>query len=192
MDHRAPADYPIEGLLAHRWSPVAFTERALTQAEIHSLLEAARWAPSSFNEQPWRMIYATKEDGEKRIKLESLLTEGNAWAKAAPFLALFIAKKTFTRNGKPNRHHAHDCGSAMTSLFLQATAMGMQGHGMAGFDTEKAQEIYGMSDDYLPLTMIAVGYHDGATTDPKLQEREASPRIRKTQGEWAMRGEWHA
>jgi nitroreductase len=131
-----------------------------------------------------------KHDGEKREKLESLLAEGNRWATAAPLLVLSVAKRSFTRNGKPNRHYVHDNGSAMENMFLQAAAMGLQGHGMAGFDVEKACVAYAIGDDFEPLTMMAFGEHDSNVQDPALKDRDAKPRIRKSQEEFTFHGYW--
>ena len=180
----------INPLLQKRWSPISFTDRMLTDEEIETLFEAARWAPSSFNEQPWRYVYARKNDGEKREKLESLLSEGNAWSKKAPLLVMSVAKLTFTKNGKPNRHAQHDNGSAMENMFLQAASMGLFGHGMAGWDTAMAMEIFQIGDGYEPLTMMAFGEHNPTPTDPAAKEREAKPRTRKEQSEFVFHGEW--
>jgi len=183
----APIDHPIHDLLRDRWSPVHFDPTPLPQDQVNQLFEAARWAPSSFNEQPWVYLYAQKGD-PLREKLESLLVEGNAWAKNAGLLIISFAKKTFTRNGKPNMHHMHDLGAATMQLVLQATAMGFISHQMEGFDHARANELMGMSDDYAQGSMIAIGYTgDPKKISPEHKKREEGPRVRKKVSEFARK-----
>lgn len=153
----APADHPIHDLIKNRWSPRAFAEKTVESEKIDSLLEAARWAPSSFNEQPWRYVVGIKGD-ETHAKLTECLVEGNAWAKAAPVLMLSVAKKLFDRNQKPNRHYLHDTGAASTIMALQATELGLFIHQMAGYDLDKARELFHIDETYEPAAMIAIGY----------------------------------
>ena len=143
-DHkRAKPDHPIHELLASRWSPYGFADRPVSDDDLRSLFEAARWAPSSYNEQPWRYIVATKANPEEFERLLSCLVEGNqAWAKAAPVLALGCTSLNFVRNGKPNAAAVHDLGLASASLVLEATARGLFVHQMIGILPDKARELY--------------------------------------------------
>lgn len=155
-DHRT-ANHPIEPIILRRWSPRAMSGEPLDKREIHTLFEAARWAPSSYNEQEWRFLYARRDTPHWQTFFD-LLVEGNqAWCHRAALLALIAAKRTFTRNGKPNSVHLFDCGSAFENLALQGTAMGLVVHGMAGYDAEKSRTALGLPDDYVPAAMFAVG-----------------------------------
>lgn len=188
----ATTDRPILDAIRERWSPVALSDTPIEEEKIATLFEAARWAPSSYNEQPWRYIYALKEDGNNREALEGLLVPGNAWAKNASVLAISFAKKMFARNGKENRHALHDCGCASGYLILQLSSLGLVGHQMAGFDAENANRILGVPDDFLPGSMIAIGYPgDHATLPEDLQKREEAPRTRNRVEAFAFRGGWH-
>ena len=187
----APTDLPILEAFAERWSPLAISDRPLEDEKIRILFEAARWAPSSFNEQPWRYVYATKSDGKARERMESLLLPGNAWAKNAFLLIVSFAKKTFTYNGKENRHALHDTGAASACLAAQCPSLGLVAHQMAGFNVEEANALLGVSADFVAGSMIAVGYPgDPKDLDAKLQERENAPRERKAQEEIVFRGKY--
>src|ERR1700722_9116174 len=131
MEKPAETKYPIHDLLAHRWSPRAFADRAIEPGALGSLLEAARWAPSCFNEQPWVFLVATKEAPEEFEKMLGCLVEFNqSWVKAAQVLMISVARLHFARNNKPNRHAFHDVGLAAENLVIQATAMGLAVHQM--------------------------------------------------------------
>ena len=171
---------PIHALLAERWSPRAFTDQPVDAEQLGALLEAARWAPSCFNEQPWRFLVATRTDAEGFARLADCLVEGNAWAKQAPVLMLSVARTTFERNRKPNRHAWHDVGLAVQSLVVQAEALGLSTHQMAGFDAERARTTLGIPDDHEPVAMIAVGHRAEPDVLPEpLREREQAPRARR-------------
>jgi nitroreductase len=149
----------LHPLLEQRFSPRGFADIPVESEKIELLFEAARIAPSSFNEQPWRFVYATKENRHLYNKLLDCLTEKNQdWAKTAPLLILSIAKLTYTRNGNPNRHALHDAGLAMGNILVQATSMDLFVHQMGGFSIAKARENFELSADYEPVTMAAVGY----------------------------------
>src|SRR2546428_3615641 len=136
-DHRKP-DHPIDLLFIRRWSPRAMSGEPLSEKEFLTLFEAARWAPSTYNEQEWRFLYA-RRDTPHWFTFFDLLVEGNqAWCKNAAVLVVVLAHKVFAKNGKPNPVHLFDCGSAWENVALQATAMGLVAHGMQGFDFEKA------------------------------------------------------
>lgn len=189
---KTPLDAPIAPLIAKRWSPYAFSPSSLSQEQITSVFEAARFAPSAFNEQPWRYIYAQKND-KGREELESLLMEGNSWAKNAGMLIIGFAKKTFTRNQKLNRHAMHDTGAASALLVLQATELGLVSHQMSGFHAEKANELLGMSEDFEPSSMIAIGHAGRHEELPEeLQQRENAPRTRHPQADFVFLGRFNS
>jgi len=188
---RKPAltDLPILEAIKERWSPYAFDTRPIEREKIEILFEAARWAPSSFNEQPWRYVYATKEDGELREKINSLLQPGNSWAAAVPLLIVSFYKKTFTYNGKPNVHGLHDLGCASGYMVLQCRSLGLIAHQMAGFKASEANVLLGVPDDFSSGSMIAVGYPgDPKKLSEDLRKREETPRSRKEMKEFAFRG----
>jgi nitroreductase len=167
------ADYPIEPLFLRRWSPRAMSGEPLTEHEIMSLFEAARWAPSTYNEQEWRFLYARRDTPQFPIFVDLLMEANQAWCKQAAVLCVVIARKTFTRNGKSNPVHVFDAGSAWENLALQAAAMGLVSHGMAGFDFEKARTVLKVPDHFAVCAMFAVGRH-GNPDDlpPEIRERE--------------------
>ncbi len=189
-DKLTPTDAPILDIIQKRWSSLAFEPIQLKEEEIRSLFEAARWAQSSYNEQPWRYMYAAKGDADRET-LESLLAEGNSWAKSAGLLIISFAKKTFARNGTQNRHAMHDLGAASALITLQATSMGLNSHQMAGFDVAHANKALGVPTDFEPGSMMAIGHPaDPAVLSEALQERERAPRSRNPQGSFAFRGKW--
>ncbi len=189
---KAQTNLPVIAPIVERWSPMAFDARPVEEEKILTMFEAARWAPSSYNEQPWRYIYAQKGDKNRDV-LESLLVEGNAWAKNAGVLILSFAKKTFTRNGNSNRHSLHDTGAASAYLVAQLPSLGLVGHQMSGYDHEKANAAMGVPDDYEPGSMIAVGYYAGqAGLEDGMKQREDAPRVRKDLHDIAFNGAWKA
>ena len=180
MNKTATTRFPIHELLAERWSPIAFQERGIEVEKLGSLLEAARWAASSFNEQPWSFLVGAREDAEGYARLAACLMEGNAWAKKAPLLVLTAAKLSFDRNGKPNRHAWHDVGMASANLVMQAQAVGLSAHMMAGFDAERATGTLDLPDGWEPVAMIAIGYRAEVEALPEaMRARESAPRSRK-------------
>jgi nitroreductase len=183
---------PVHELIARRRSPRSFDSgRTVSREAILSLLEAARLAPSSFNEQPWRFLVFDGEDRSSLEQAQSCLAEGNAWARSAPMLLLSAAVDRWSRDGTPNRHAQHDVGLASENLALQATARGLGVHFMAGFDAERARTHFGIPKGFTPMAMIAVGYPgDPDKLPPKLRERELAPRKRKRIEEIAFAGRW--
>lgn len=178
----APTDHPVHDLIASRWSPYGFSDRAVSTDELRSLFEAARWAPSSYNEQPWRWILAARDqDPDGHAKLLSCLVEGNqGWAKAAPVLALGVVSTQFSRNGKPNKAAQHDLGLAAGNLTLEATARGLVVHQMIGIEPEAARTTFGIPAGFEAFTGLAIGYAgDPATLPEALQQRDTAPRSRK-------------
>ena len=192
MQKLAETRYPIHELLRERWSPRAFADRMVEPEKLRSLLEAARWAPSSFNEQPWSFIVATKQHPGEYERLLSCLVEGNVrWAQHAPVLMLSVAKLAFERNQKPNRHAFHDVGLAVENLVIQATALGLAVHQMAGFHVDRAREVYGIPEGHEPVAAMAIGYLDDPGRLPDdLREREVAPRIRKPLESFVFSGQW--
>lgn len=172
LDHRTP-EQPIETLFVARWSPRAMNGETLTEEEIHTLFEAGRWAPSTYNEQEWRFLYARRDTAEWP-KFFDLLVEGNqAWCKNAGMLVIITARKVFEKNGKPNPVHLFDCGCAFQNIALQGTVMDLVVHGMSGFDYDRARTTLEVPDDYEVAAMFAVG-RPGELSDlpEKLRERE--------------------
>lgn len=192
MDKPADTQYPIHDLLRQRWSPRAFDDRPIEPEKLRSLFEAARWAPSSNNEQPWRFIVANKDYETEWNRLLACLVEGNQkWAYRAPVLILSVASLNFEDDAKPNRHAFHDTGMAVENLVLQATALGLAAHQMAGFDLEKARADLKIPSGYEPVAMIALGYPgDLAFLPDRLREREQLPRSRQPISEWTFSGQW--
>jgi len=192
MEKPAPTQFPIHDLLARRWSPRAFDERPIEEDKLRSLFEAARWAPSSNNEQPWRFILASKDDESQRDRFLACLLEGNRkWASRAPVLILSVASLNFEDDGRPNRHALHDTGMAVENMMLQAVALGLIVHPMAGFDTEKARADLKIPLGHEPVVMIAVGYPgDPSLLSDYLQQREIFPRERSKASAFVFSGEW--
>ena len=151
------ASHPIDRIFLDRWSPRAMSGEAIAEEDLMVLFEAARWAPSSFNNQPWRILYA-RRDSEHWALFQSLLVDSNrVWADKAAALLLFVSKTTFDHNGKPARTHSYDTGAAWENLALQATLRGYVAHGMQGFDYERARTELKIPDDYQVEAMAAVG-----------------------------------
>jgi nitroreductase len=192
MFENRTTDYPIHELLAKRWSPYAFQNKLVATADICSLFEAARWAPSSFNEQPWSYIVATKENTDEFERLLSCLVEANQiWAKAAPVLALGIVSLTFKRNDKINRAAVHDLGLAAGNLLVEATARGLHVHQMIGILPDRAREIYEIPEGFDVWTGIAIGYKGNPALLPDaLKERDLKSKPRKPLSEFVFAGKW--
>jgi nitroreductase len=188
----ARPDHPIHELLAKRWSPYAFADRPVPEDDLRSLFEAARWAASSYNEQPWSYIVATKADPGAFERLLSCLVEGNqAWARAAPVLALGCTSLRFALNNKPNAAAVHDLGLAGASLTLEATARGLAVHQMIGILPDRAREVYRIPEGVQPMTGLAIGYAaDPDTLPEKYRERDLAPRARKPLVEFVFGGEY--
>jgi nitroreductase len=191
---QATPDHPIHELIAKRWSPYAFSDRAVSDADIRSLFEAARWAASSYNEQPWRYILATRADADGFARLLSCLVEPNqAWAQMAPVLALGCTSLQFARNGQPNAAAHHDLGLASATLTLEATARGLSVHQMIGILPDRARELYDIPAGVQPLTALAIGYPAAPEALPeKLRDRDLVPRPRKPLPEIVYGGKWGA
>jgi len=187
QDFRKP-DHDISPFFINRWSPRAMTGEEIAREELMRMLEAARWAMSSFNNQSWRFLYAFRNTTHWE-KFFGLLGQSNqAWCKNAAALIVVVSKRTFDHNGKPARTHTYDTGAAWYSFALQGVMMGLVVHGMQGFDYDKAAAELGVTDEYQVEAMAAVG-RPGNKEDlpPALQERE-SPSQRKKVEEFAFEG----
>src|SRR5271163_1789092 len=182
----------IHDLIRDRWSPRVFDSRPVEPEKLRSLFEAARWAASSYNAQPWYFIVATKDDPENFAKVLSTFVEFNqGWAKNAPVIALSVAGLKMPHDRSQNRHAFHDVGQAAATLSLEATSLGLQVHQMAGIDPEKAREVFGIPEHFEAVAGIALGYPGTpeALGDP-LRERELAPRERKPASSFVFTGKW--
>ena len=176
----AKTEHPINDLIAKRWSARAFSTRPVERPKLLSILEAARWAPSSRNEQPWRYIVFTNDNPEKLTKAQSVLKDINNYAKRAPILICAMTKKTYSDNGNYNRLHFHDLGAANENMFLEAFNQGLIMHEMGGFDVQKAREVFNIPEDFEVGIMIAIGYQDIHQVLPvSLRQKAYLPRERK-------------
>jgi nitroreductase len=192
MEKPAETQYPIEEILRRRWSPRAFSDRLVEPEKLQSLFEAARWAASSFNEQPWNFIVASKQNPEAHARLLSCLVEGNQrWARVAPVLVVSVAKLNFDKTGKPNRHAFHDVGLAVQNLIVEATALGLFVHQMAGFSPEKVRESYGVPEGFEPVAAMAIGYGLAKDELPEAsREFELGARTRKPVSSFLFEDHW--
>lgn len=191
MQKPAPTNFPVHDLIRHRWSPRAFAEKPVEPSVLASLFEAARWAPSSSNEQPWAYLVAMKDEKENFAKTLGVLVEFNAgWAKEAPVLMIAVSRLNF-QNGTANRNAFYDTGAATALLSVEATARGLAVHQMAGFDPAKAKQVFEIPEDWEPIAAIAIGYPgDPSSLPQKLHDREVAPRTRKPLTEFVMSGRW--
>ncbi len=185
-DHRDP-DHDVDPLFVNRWSPRAMTGESLEEDQYLPLFEAARWAPSAFNNQHWRFVYATPEDDEWETFVD-LLYEGNQWATEAGVLAVILSKTTFDHNGEPAPVHSFDTGAAWQNLALEGARRGLAVHGMAGFDYERAAADLDVPEEFEVEAMFAVGERaPPETLSEELQERE-QPSDRKPLSEITFQG----
>ncbi|BCL79461.1 nitroreductase family protein [Ktedonobacteria bacterium brp13] len=186
----ASAQYPIHDLISHRWSPRAFSDQPVDQATLKSLFEAARWAASAANKQPWNFIYATRENPEAFERLAAILVEANSvWAKNASVLILTVAKRGEYAGHEYTTYY--ELGMAVGNLVTQAVELGLATHQMGGFDKAKAIADLNIPEGYDPITVLAVGYPGNHETLPEtLREREIAERTRKAQDEFVFEGSW--
>jgi nitroreductase len=192
MKNPAPAEYPVHELIRARWSPRAFSGKEISSEDLRSLFEAARWAPSSSNEQPWAFIVATRNDSENFTKALQPLVEFNAnWAKNAYVLGFAVAELAFAKNQTTNRNAHYDTGAAMSQLTTEATSRGIFVHQMAGFDPDTAREVFEIPSGWDVIAAFAMGYPgDPASLPQPYRDRETAPRVRKPIREFVMNGKW--
>src|ERR1017187_2041558 len=189
---KAVTDHSIQQVLAERWSPYGFEDRPVAEADLRSLFEAARWAASSYNEQPWNYLVATRENPQEFGRLLSCLVEANqAWAKAAPVLVLGVVSLRFAKNNQDNRAAVHDLGLAAGNLVVEATTRGLSVHQMIGILPDKAREVYQIPEHFEAWTAMAIGYKaDSAKLPDALKERDLAPRQRKPLSKFVFTGQW--
>jgi nitroreductase len=197
LDKPANPDHEVHPLIRDRWSPRAFAERPVGDEALASLFEAARWAASCGNEQPWSFVYAHRADAAGFEAIFDCLKSGNqTWAHRAGVLAVSVAKLDFVHPDKPdrpNRYALHDVGLATAQLMLQATAMGLVVHAMAGFDRDEARTALSIPEGHEAVAALAIGYQGASDELPeKLREREHAPRTRREQVEFVFRDSWRA
>jgi nitroreductase len=178
---RAPAVDGVLPLFLERWSPRAFDEREVSVADLRRIFEAARWAPSSSNEQPWRFVVGLRGSETHKKIVETLAGFNKEWAPKAPVLLVGVASTVFARNGNPNRFALFDLGAASTIVTLQAHALGIATHQMGGFDQDATRRLLEIPEEYAIGSTMALGYHGepSALASEKLIEGEISPRTRK-------------
>ena len=192
MQKRAPNDFPVHELIRERWSPRSFANKPVPPDILRSLFEAARWAASSYNDQPWSYLVATSDDHANYSKMLSVLMDMNAaWAKQAPLLVISVARQHFKHNGTHNRVALHDLGAANAQLTFEATSRGLVVHQMGGFHQDKARELFGIPEGWEPVSAMAIGYPgDPEALPEQLRTPEKAPRTRKPLSEFVMSGHW--
>jgi len=180
MKYAQPSAEGVLPVILERWSPRAFDDRDVSPADLKVIFEAARWAPSSFNEQPWRFIVGHRNSETYKKIHEVLVPFNQAWAQNAPVLILSVARTRFSHNDSPNNYAVHDLGAADGFITLQAASMGIATHQMAGFDQAKAREAFAIPEVYAIGSVMALGYQgDPSTLGEHYQGQEQSPRSRK-------------
>lgn len=192
LQKRADTHPNVHELIRNRWSPRALSDEPISQEDLKAILEAGRWAASSNNEQPWRFLVARHSDGAAHQRMLDVLVPGNReWAANAPVLMLTVAKKNFSRGGARNHHALHDAGQALAQMMLQATALDLYSHAMAGYDHEKARKNLGIPDDYDLGAMVAFG-HLGDPDQLSAQKRDSefAKRQRKPLSEITFGPQW--
>lgn len=186
------AQAEIHPLIAQRRTRRAFSSKLVEPQVVRALLEAARWAPSSMNEQPWSFILATRQHAVEFDRMLGCLLEFNVpWAQHAPVLLLAVARSSFSRSGDVNRHALYDVGQAVAALTYQAIASGLTVCQMAGFDIQKARSIYSIPDDHEPVVVVAIGYQgDPANLPEKVRRKEIAPRKRNSLDHFVFEAKW--
>jgi len=189
---RAATDHPILRTLAERWSPYGFDDRSVSEADLRSLFEAARWAASSYNEQPWSYLMAGRENAPEFARLLSCLAESNqVWARMAPVLVLSVVNLRFAKNNQDNRAAVHDLGLAAGNLVVEATTRGLSVHQMIGILPERAREIYQIPEHYEAWTAMAIGYKaDPSSLPDAFKERDLAARQRKPLNKFVFTSQW--
>lgn len=180
--------YPIEDLILHRWSARAFSGEPITEQQLKSLFEAARWAPSSYNGQPWRFVYAMRDTPAWNRLFDLMVAFNQQWSKNAAALVLIVSRNNFEFNGKPARTHSFDTGAAVQNFSLQATAMGLIAHGMEGFDYDRARKDLNIPEGYTVEALFAVGNPGDVHNLPETMQKVEQPSDRKKVEEFIAEG----
>lgn len=184
------AEYPVDKIFVDRWSPRAMSGEEVTEDELHSLFEAAKWAPSSYNNQPWRFIYARRNTPQWHVFFNLLNDFNQGWTKNAGALIVIVSSKNFERDGKPSRTHSFDTGAAWAQFALQAFMNGLIAHGMEGFNYDMARNELGVTEDYQVEAMIAVGRPGDKNDLPAPVRQRETPSPRKKVSEIAFEGKF--
>lgn len=192
MEKPAITNEPLNDLIRRRWSPRAFAPQPVEAEKLRTILEAARWAPSAMNEQPWSFVVATRDqDAEFEALLGCLVDANRAWARSAGALILSVARLRYSRDGRENRSALHDVGLATENLLLQAVDLGLFAHPAGGFDADRAREVFAIPEDHAPVAMVILGYPGDPSELPEpLRERELAPRTRRPLEEMVFTGRW--
>jgi len=188
------ADHPIEKLLLERWSPRAFSSESITEDALMTLFEAARWAPSSYNSQPWRFIYGLRDTPSFATILGLLVPANQAWAKHAAALVVVVSKTTMAPRGTemPSHSHSFDTGAAWQNIGLQATAMGWHTHGMTGFDIPRAATELGVPEGYRVEAAFAIGKQGDKASLPEQMQAMEAPNGRNPVSSFVFEGSFKA
>jgi len=179
VSEKRHADYLIDALFLNRWSPRAMSGEAIPAEELKVLFEAARWAPSSYNNQPWRILYARRDSEHWPLFFDLLADSNKTWCKNAAALLVMISKTTFDHSGKPSRTHSYDTGAAWENLALQGNLRGYVVHGMQGFDYDRARTALNIPDDFQVEAMAAVGLPGRAEELPEVLQARETPNDRR-------------
>lgn len=194
LSKNASTQYPINTQLARRWSGRAYDpEKNISSQDLVTLAEAARWSPSCFGDEPWRLIFCDKATNEAAWQNAfDCLSEGNqSWVKDAPVIIIILSDSMFSKNAKPNRWGNYDTGAAAMSLCIQATELNLMTHQMGGFDPDKVKQLFNIPERFTPMALMTVGYQMAKDNIPDdMKERELAERNRKTLGECFFDGEW--
>jgi len=185
------ADYLIDDLFIDRWSPRAMSGAEISEVDLMSLFEAARWAPSSYNNQPWRILYVRRSSEYWPLFFDLLVETNKAWARNAAALLLFVSKTTFDHNGKPSVTHSFDTGAAWQNLALQGFLRGYVVHGMQGFDYELAKTALEIPDGYRVEAMAAIGYPGDRESLPEALRNKEVPNDRRVLQQTICEGPFH-
>ena len=180
--------FSIQPLILNRWSPRSMTGEAMSDEELLPLFEAARWAPSCYNEQPWKILYAKRDTPEWDLFYDLLIDFNKEWCKNASALVLTVSCNTFEKNGKPNTTHSYDTGAAWMAIALEGSSRGYVVHGMAGFDYDKARQTLNVPEGYTVEAMAAIGKRAPKENLPEEMQKREAPSMRKPLSEIAIPG----
>ncbi len=186
----ASAPNHLLAVIRHRWSPRSFADRDVSPVDLKTVFEAASWAASSYNEQPWRFFVGRRHSETYQKILSTLMEMNQQWARTAPVLIMGVTKTKFSHNGAPNRVALYDLGAAAATLCYEATELGLHTHQMAGFNVDAARKVFNVPEDYIFGAVIALGYQGepGALANPQMLAQETSPRQRKPLSEIVLSG----